>query len=437
MYDVTYASRGKSGIPRDTRSLGKILCNIPYTQVGFILSAKSFLSRYPFERFTAQQNYNQLLGDTLLDSRNYYFHWFPHKFIRSCLQSISLQPFLGSHKLNLKQMKLTLNYLQLNTLDFKNLHFFVILKISYLARFIRPKIFGLFRMKTRGIDVFIQQQVDPIRVDKKTKHLVRLHDILPITHPFFFTKKAQVGFRNGLLRMLKNKKIVWVMDTLASKNEFIEIFGDQLKVEVIPCEVGSGWDSDTALKKIIKKSLKKTNKFLVVSTIEPRKNISLIIDAFLHIKRENSFDPKSQLIIAGNHGWMQETLVNQLRKGKFGSDIIFFEDPSDDLIENLYSEANFLITASEAEGFGFTPLEGMFFGCIPIVSDIPQHRETMGKNAIYFETYGKSLIRALEKAVKIPLKERATLQIKGRNFVLANYSGTELTQKWSSLIKNL
>lgn len=438
IYDLTYAARGNSGVPKDTRSVAKILNRIPNTRTGYVISPKSLISRYAFTSRSSPVSTSKLLSNVLQNKYSLFFSNLPSKYVRSFLQSISLLPFLSVTKLNPTQRKILFKQLQINDSDLRPIPYFWVLNISYLARFIRPKFLGLFRLKTRNIDVFIQQQIDPIRVNRNTKHIVRLHDILPITHPFFFTTKAQLAFRQGLVKMLSNQRIIWVMDTVASKNEFIELFGDQLKVEVIPCEVGSGWDSGKALKNITKKSLKKTSIFLVVATIEPRKNIELIINAFLAIQNRGFLNSTScQLIVAGSAGWIKSELLIQLRLGKFGPNIKFIEGASDTFIGELYSRADFIISASEAEGFGLTPLEGMFFGCIPIVSNIPQHREIMGTNALYFDTYEKSLTIAIKKAMEIPSKERLALRLKGHKFVTANYSEEVITQKWASLLKKL
>jgi glycosyltransferase involved in cell wall biosynthesis len=79
----------------------------------------------------------------------------------------------------------------------------------------------------------------------------------------------------------------------------------------------------------------------------------------------------------------------------------------------------------------------MFFGCIPIVSNIPQHREIMSTNALYFDFYEKSLTIAIKKAMEIPSKERLALRLKGHKFVTANYGEEAITQKWASLLKKL
>ena len=438
LYDLTYAARGNSGIPKDTRSVAKILNRIPNTRTGYVISPKSFISRYAFTPRSRPVPTSKLLSNVLQNKTSLFFSNLPSKYVRSFLQSISLLPFLSVTKLNPIQIKILIKQLQINNADLKPIPYFWVFNISYLARFIRPKFLGLFRLKTRNADVFIQQQIDPIRVNRNTKHIVRLHDILPITHPFFFTPKAQLAFRQGLVKMLRNKRIIWVLDTVASKNEFIELFGNQLKVEVIPCEVGSGWDSGKVLKDITKKSLGKKSIFLVVGTIEPRKNIELIINTFLSLQNKDFLNSTShQLIIAGSAGWIDGELLSKLRSSKFGPNINFIEGASDTFIGKLYSRADFIISASEAEGFGLTPLEGMFFGCIPIVSNIPQHRENMGTNALYFDIYEKSLTIAIEKAMKIPSKERLALRLKGHKFVTANYGEEVITQKWASLLKKL
>jgi hypothetical protein len=46
MYDLTYAARGKSGIPKDTKSVAEILLDMDDVELEFVISPKNYVSRY-------------------------------------------------------------------------------------------------------------------------------------------------------------------------------------------------------------------------------------------------------------------------------------------------------------------------------------------------------------------------------------------------------
>jgi alpha-1,2-rhamnosyltransferase len=296
----------------------------------------------------------------------------------------------------------------------------------------------MFKLKTKDTDFFIQQHVDPIEVHPKTRHLVRLHDILPLTHPFFFTEKARGAFTSGIARLLTDHKIIWIMDTQASAKVFLENFGNQYKVEVVPCEVGYGINPEEAFN-ITKHKIANIDKnvYLCVNTIEPRKNTKLVIESFLNSLKQADKKINDELIIVGKYGWLESELIFKLRSGFYGHQVKFFEDASDSQLQDLYKSADFVISASEAEGFGLPPLEGMLFGCLPIVSDIPQHRETMGGFAAYFELNVASLTEHISKSREVSEPNGGKMRLAAHNHVRNNYSGEVLTKQWNELLNQL
>lgn len=311
----------------------------------------------------------------------------------------------------------------------KNLDFYSV-GMTTLERFIPVKFFKRsLRLDTTNYEYFIQQQIDPIQVGKNTKHIVRLHDILPVTHPQFFTTKGRTAFKTGLNQLLKNNQIIWAMDTQASADEFKIRYGYSRNVIVIPCVVGDKFKEDRSL------DYAKENIILMVNTIEPRKNIKLVIDAFLKISTNKQIDESWKLVIAGTPGWKSTEIVENLRIGYFGKQVIFLESPSDVIIHEMYKKAKFVISASEAEGFGLPPLEGMKNECIPIVSNIKQHRETIGKNAIFFNLSEKTVEEVMILALNNYESYRKEFISENKRRVETLFSIETISNIWSELIK--
>jgi alpha-1,2-rhamnosyltransferase len=271
-------------------------------------------------------------------------------------------------------------------------------------------------------------------VSSSTTHIVRLHDILPITHPEFFSTKARIAFNRGLAGLLSNKNIVWVMDTEASKKEFMSFFGNKLKIAVIPCEVGYGLNPPTVP---VAKENRKNNTFLTVNTIEPRKNVRLIVKSFLTSLKLDSAVSDDELIIAGSYGWLEDDLILKLRSGHYGPQVKFIEKPDEAQIKRLYESSDFVISASEAEGFGLPPLEGILFGCLPLVSKLPQHFETMGTEAIYFDLNEESLSQAIFSARSLSISKRRELALTLHKQVRSRFSHEVLKIRWESLLTSI
>ena len=435
IYDITYAARGKSGIPKDTRSVAEILLNMDDVELKFVISPKNFVSRYSIGNKLNAIKGSKNINSIFSTSPNVFWKAPIVTLVRSFIQSISLQPFVKLEEISKRTLFSVLKQIGVKQPDNKRSLRIFMLRISYAARFARPRFLGPFRIRISGSHFYIQQQIDPIKVNRRSKHIVRLHDVLPITHPYFFSENAQLAFRRGLTSLLSNKKIIWIMDTEASKTEFLEMFGTDKNVEVIPCEVGYGLNPQMAIQSIKNKNKNKNkNTFLCVNTIEPRKNVGMIINAFLHSLNKNA---KDDLIIIGAFGWMEDELISRLRSGFYGDQVKFIEKAEEFQVEELLKKADFVISASEAEGFGLPPLEGMLFGCLPIVSDIAQHRETMGSHAIYFSLNEQSLSNAISTARKISISERQKLALTAHHYVQNRFSHAALKKKWIQLLKKL
>lgn len=101
---------------------------------------------------------------------------------------------------------------------------------------------------------------------------------------------------------------------------------------------------------------------LTVGTLEPRKNIPFLIDAFENLR---GFD--GDLVIAGMRGWKYEPILERMRNSSCASRLRYLEYVDDRDLPALYTGANLFVTTSFYEGFGLPPLESMACGT-PVIS---------------------------------------------------------------------
>lgn len=427
LYDLTYATRGLSGIPGDTRSVGRTLINLFGANCDLLLFPKSHVKRRYSRNIKPSQLSSYLRAALKINSGRSVLPVRVHQVL-ILLQSLSFY----------RKVQLLKVYDELKTYSLESLNLSLptnfagelfVATIGNSTRFARSLKRKSFRIDTSKYDFFVQQQIDPISVSRNTKHVVRLHDILPITHSQFFDEFAIYIFERGLRSLLKNKKILWVFDTNASALEFQSIFGSDREVAYIPCLVGAQFHNiPTTITKL-------ENLIVVVNTIEPRKNVSKIIENFRIAKNIGLIPNDYVLAILGTKGWQDDTLYKRLRKKKFGSDIKFIESPSNEVVADYFSRARVVVSASTAEGFGLPPLEGMLFGCIPVISNIPQHRETIGDHGFYFDPRDDSLAAVLKdahlKSVDLSPIEFSKIQ----NYVVTNFGEDQIQKIWRDTLK--
>ena len=122
--------------------------------------------------------------------------------------------------------------------------------------------------------------------------------------------------------------------------------------------------------------------FLMVGTLEIRKNHFFVLEAFEKLWQEGV---NVALCMAGRIGWMVEPLVEKLKNHPERNKRLFlFQGPSDAELVRLYKDAYCLIFASKGEGFGLPIIEAAHYGVPLLLSDITIFREIASDNARYF-----------------------------------------------------
>jgi glycosyltransferase involved in cell wall biosynthesis len=167
---------------------------------------------------------------------------------------------------------------------------------------------------------------------------------------------------------------------------------------------------------------------LFVGTIEPRKNVPNLIEAFLSLPAD--VQRKHQLVIVGRIGWNCEREVAALQAAKdAGANVIHLGYVTDEAKDILYQSATVFSTASHYEGFGMPILEAMNYGIPCAVSDIQVFREVAGKGALFFDQdQPASIAKTLQELLGNP-KTRQQLSVAGSK-QLDTYS-------WDSVARTL
>lgn len=125
-----------------------------------------------------------------------------------------------------------------------------------------------------------------------------------------------------------------------------------------------------------------TNPYLLaVATLEPRKNLELLIRTFLDMKRRGLLC-EHKLVLVGGRGWKDRRLVELIAGA---SSVIPLGYISDASLAPLYSGAEAFIFPSLYEGFGIPILEAIACETKVVTSDIPELREAGRGDAIYID----------------------------------------------------
>lgn len=199
---------------------------------------------------------------------------------------------------------------------------------------------------------------------------VNYHDLNFKSAPETMTRSNFIQHKLLSGKTLQNANTVFCLSKNTKKEiaEYKPEFTKKLKV-VYP---------GVSKKNIKNEEIAITGKFLfTIGTLEPRKNISTVIEAYLLLKKERP-DFEYKLVIASRRGWGQEELTQKLLSGEFEKEgVIFLESPNDELLNVLYKKCSLFLFPSIHEGFGLPLLEAMLEQKVCIASDIPVFREIL------------------------------------------------------------
>jgi len=119
--------------------------------------------------------------------------------------------------------------------------------------------------------------------------------------------------------------------------------------------------------------------FLFVSTLEPRKNVIGLIQAFDYLKQ--NYKIEHQLILIGQTGWKYQPILDMINQSPYRTEIHRLNYLSDDLVALFYTQAEAFIYPSFYEGFGLPVLEAMTLGAPVITSNSSSLPEITGDSA--------------------------------------------------------
>jgi len=115
---------------------------------------------------------------------------------------------------------------------------------------------------------------------------------------------------------------------------------------------------------------------LYVGTIQPRKNLTTLIEAYHLLRRDMPSAPP--LVIVGRKGWLYDDLFTRIRELGLIDDVLFTGFVSDEELPYLFDGAKVFVYLSLFEGFGRPPLEAMACGVPVLTSDTTAIPEVVG-----------------------------------------------------------
>ncbi len=141
---------------------------------------------------------------------------------------------------------------------------------------------------------------------------------------------------------------------------------------------------------------------LMVSRLEPRKNIVGLLNAYRIFRDRSKMDVP--LVIAGSKGWRYQPIFDTVAQLNLTSWVHFLGHVPDEDLPALLTSATIFVYPSFYEGFGLPPLEAMACGVPVIASNTSSLPEVLGNAAM---TVTPTDTEGLANAIELLLNEEA------------------------------
>jgi len=211
--------------------------------------------------------------------------------------------------------------------------------------------------------------------------VVTIHDLSLLLHPETHERRRVWRARARMPLMARRATmIITVSDAVRSEVlQHLRLPGDRIiTVHSAARERFRPMENKTA-KEICNRLNVNKDFILYAGTIEPRKNLQVLVRAFEEYSQGK--ETRLQLVLAGKKGWMVNELDRYLRRSAVGRHVLFTGYLNDEELCALYSSCKLFVYPSFYEGFGLPPLEAMACGAPVIASRIPSIAEVLGSAA--------------------------------------------------------
>ena len=271
-------------------------------------------------------------------------------------------------------------------------------------------------MKKMRIEIFHSPAFYSIQRKIPIPQIVGIHDLAVFQKNQTFNRRFIFYFRRLIINAAKRADCI-ITSTHYMADEIANKFPQSKnKIRVIPYGIDARYHhhnkSDNG---VIREKYCLPQKYLLdVATIEPRKNLVNLLDAY-SIYRRRSHAPLP-LIIVGKDGYQAEIVKKRARKSDLHASVRFLGYVPENEMPAIYSMADIFIFPSIYEGFGIPIIEAMASETPVVSSNISSIPEVCGECAVLINPRSPLAIATAilklenEKVMKMELIEKGKLR---------------------------
>lgn len=215
-----------------------------------------------------------------------------------------------------------------------------------------------------------------------------IHDLTCFDYPRTMKYHSRIYFKHSINNAIKvSEKIITVSQF--SKKRIEQKYGYD-KIYIVYngiSDVFIDYDSKKNTSDIFKKYNLPKDYIMCLCTLEPRKNIKLLIEAYRELIKENII--KDKLVLVGRRGWKINNLLSEVEE-EYAKDIFVTGFVDDNDLPAIYSKAKFFVFPSLYEGFGIPIIEAMYMKVPVLASDTSAIPEVISSKKLLFKNNDKN-----------------------------------------------
>lgn len=238
---------------------------------------------------------------------------------------------------------------------------------------------------------------------RRARTVFTLHDLIYLRYPEYHLPYNRWYLRLAMPRYLEASDVI-VTPSECSRQDAIRAYRlPESKIKVIyeaPAPTFTPPTGPAPLNGVRQKYNLPEKYILYVGTIEPRKNLARLLEAFRPLL---AHWPALKLVLLGKKGWLYEPFFHRLQELGLTGQVVFpgFVDEAD--LPAFYHLAELFVFPSLYEGFGLPPLEAMACGAPVICSNSSSLPEVVGDAALLIEpTDTAGLHTAMRRVLEDP-----------------------------------